>query len=169
MLHSKFKQGVFIPIIIAFIFFAGLILFIIIFTRDGSNPLVAIITLPVCIFFLVWIIRGELRTKAVKVSINEERIQVRRYLGYGAPVEYWFSEIEGIKLALLPSEYRDYELLSLIKGGRKIAKISEYYHANYFELKGKISVKCKELKLENDNLLQKSRKSEDKKQQFTKL
>lgn len=154
MLHSKFKRGVFIPVIIAFIFFVGLILVIIIFTREGGNPLIAIITLPVCIFFLIWIIRGELRTKALKVSIGDERIQVRRYLGYGAPVEYWFSEIEGYKIALLPSEYRDFESLNLIKDGRKIAKVSEYYHANYFELKGKISVKCKELKSKNNNLIQ---------------
>ena len=152
MLPSKFKRGVFIPVFVAVFLFVLLILVIILFTGEGSDPLVALITVPVCTLFLVWIILGELRTKAVKVTISYDRIEVRRYLGYGPPVEYWFSEIEGFTTVLLPSEYRDYESLNLIKDGRKIVKLSEFYHENYFELKAKISVKCKELKTEKYNL-----------------
>lgn len=153
MLSSKFKRGVFIPVFVAVFLFVLLVLVIILFAGEGNDPLILLITIPVCILFLVWIILGELRTKAIKVIISYDKIEVRRYLGYGAPVEYWFSEIEGFTTVLLPSEYRDYESLSIIQGGRKIIKLSEFYHENYFELKAKISVKCRELKTEKYNLL----------------
>ncbi len=153
MLPSKFKYGIFFPVFVAVFLFVLLFLVIFLFTGEGNDPLIALITIPVCILFLVWIILGELRTKAIKVTISYDRIEVRRYLGYGNPVEYWFSEIEEFTTVLLPSEYRDHESLNLIKGERKIIKLSEFYHENYFELKENISVKCKELKSEKYNLL----------------
>lgn len=157
MLHSKFKPGVFIPVFAALFLLVLLILVIFLFSGEGNDPLIALITMPVCIFFLIWIIRGELRTKAVSVGLSYDRIEVRKYLGNGAPVEYLFSEMEGFKTVLLPSEYRDYESLSLIKDGRKVVKLSEFYHENYFELKEDISSKCKKLKEENYNLLREIR------------
>ena len=153
MLSSKFKRGVFIPVFVAVFLFVLLVFIFILFTGEGSDPLVALIKIPVCMLFLVWIVWGELRTKVIKVSIRYDRIEVRRYLGYGTPVEYWFSEIDGFTTVLLPSEYRHYESLNLIKDGRKVIKLSEFYHENYFELKEGISVKCKELKTEKYNLL----------------
>lgn len=153
MLYSKFKPGVFIPVFAALFLFVLLILVIILFTGKGKDPLIGLITIPVCIFFLLWIVVGELRTKALKVEISYDKILVKKYLGYGAPAEFWFSEMEGFKTVLLPSEYRDYESLYLIKGGRKIIKLSEFYHENYVELKGRISGNCRKLKTEKYNLL----------------
>ena len=152
-LQSKFKRGVFIPVFAGVFLLAVLILIIIFFTGKGNDPLIAWITLPVCFLFLAWIVLGELRTKAIKVSLSYDRIEVRRYLGRGTPTEYWFSEMEGFVTVLQPSEYRDYESLSLVKDGQRIIKLSEFYHENYFELKETISLKCKKLREEKYNLL----------------
>ena len=152
-LQSKFKRGVFIPVFAGLFLLVLLILVVFLFTGDGTNPLIALITIPVCILFLVWIVVGELKTKAIQVRLSYDRIEVRRYLGRGAPVEYLFSEMEGFATVLLPSEYRDYESLSLIKDGRRIIKLSEFYHENYFELKKTIILKCKKLREEKYNLL----------------
>ena len=146
MLESKFKRGIFIPVFAAVFLFVLLICIVLFFTGQGNDPMFALITVPVSIIFLIWIVRGELRLKAVKVEISNDRIRIRRYLGYGALEEYWFSEMDGYKTVLLQSEYRDYESLSILKNGRKIVRVSEFYHENYFELKDMISAKCKRLK-----------------------
>ena len=127
MVHSRFKRGFFIPVFVAVFLFVLLVLIIIFFTGEGSNPLVPLSTIPVCMLFLIWMVWGELRTKAVKVGTSYDRIRVRRFLGFSTPVEYLFSELEGFTTVMLPSEYRDYEFLNVIKKGRKVIKLSEFY------------------------------------------
>jgi hypothetical protein len=108
-------------------------------------------------FVLLWLIWGELRTKAVKVSIDMDRINVKGFLGLGISKEVFFSEIDGYKITNLPSEYRTYEYLYLIKAGKKVIKLSEFYHNNYDELKNGVSAKSKNLGVEKFSYLREFR------------
>jgi len=119
-------------------------------TGDSMLPFVFIMLL--IIFIFVWLVWGEMRTKILKVGIEKDRIGVTNFQGLGNLKIVLFSEIDGFKTCVLPSEYKDYEYLYLIKNGQKIIKLSEFYHKNYAELKNEISKKCKNLGIEKFSL-----------------
>lgn len=102
-------------------------------------------------FFILWLVVGELRTKAVKIIIESDRITAINFFGLGVSKTFHFSELEGFKISLLPAEYRDYEYLYLMLDKQKAIKLSEFYHENYFELKKIIAQKCKHLGTEKFN------------------
>ncbi|MEO6649874.1 MAG: hypothetical protein ABIN89_26070 [Chitinophagaceae bacterium] len=120
-------------------------------SSDSLLPLV-LISLPV-IFIFVWLVWGELRTKILKISIENDKISVKNFQGLGISKVFYFSEIDGFKTSILPSEYKDFEYLYLIKSGHKIVKVSEFYHKNYSELKMEISKKCKNLGTQKFNIV----------------
>ncbi|MGZ3754862.1 MAG: hypothetical protein ACXVAY_09995 [Mucilaginibacter sp.] len=49
--------------------------------------------------------------------------------------KYYYSDLDGYSTSDLYAKGRLYEYLYLIKQGKKIGKISEYYHSNYPDLK----------------------------------
>ena len=88
----------------------------------------------------------------LKIAIESDRIIVNNFQGLGNTNVVYFSEVEGYKICVLPSEYKDYEYLYLLKNGQKIIKLSEFYHKNYPELKSEIAKKCKNLGTEKFSL-----------------
>lgn len=143
MLQSKFKAGIIFPLILSLLMLV--ILFALIYFLVGKPDfnVVFLLTVPVCLFFLVWLVNGELRKKAIKVTIENDRIYIRNFVGLGRRKQFMFAEIDGYQISILPSEYRDFEYLYLIKKGNKVATISEYYHQNYFALKNVLTRKCR--------------------------
>ncbi len=156
MIQSKFK-----PLTILTINFClGLLILltasIFVFTgnvADDSAIAFAIILLFIFLMF-VWLVWGEMRTKIIKIAIESDRISVRNYQGLGNKNVFFFSEVEGYKICVLPSEYKDYEYLYIFKNGQKIIKLSEFYHKNYPELKSEIAKKCKNLGREKFSVVQ---------------
>ncbi len=71
------------------------------------------------------------------------------FLGLGFSKEIHFSEIDGFKVAILPSEYEDYEYLYIMKNRRKIINLSEFYHKNLKNWKLQYPQKPKILELKN--------------------
>ena len=95
------------------------------------------------LFILVWLVYGELRTKVISVQVDKKTITVKKYLGLGATKEMQLSEFDGYIIAHLPHEYDTKEYLYLVKGNKKIIKISEFYHRNYSEIKKILARKIK--------------------------
>jgi hypothetical protein len=159
MLQSKFSYSAIIPFVISLLLFVFLIAVVIVFqenlTSKSSIPMFLIGFL--FIFFLLWLVWGELRTKAIKVWIETDSIIAINFLGLGTSKTFRFSEIDGYKITMLPAEYRDYEYLYLIINQQKVIKLSEFYHENYFELKKVITKKCKHLGTEKFNLMKEIR------------
>lgn len=112
-------------------------------TSDSILPLVLFLSL--IFFVLTWLIWGEMRTKILKVVIENDRIISTNFQGIGSSKIYYFTEIDGYTTIVLPSEYEDFEYLYVMKQGRKVIRISDFYHANYLDLKKEISRKCKNL------------------------
>lgn len=109
------------------------------------------VSIPITIFivfFIVWLVYGELRTKAVKLHFSDNNLNVRGFAGLGRQTSYLLSEFEGYKTAILPSQDLEYEYLYLMLDDKKKVKISEFYHRNYAEMKHYISQRTRNLGVE---------------------
>jgi hypothetical protein len=137
MIQSKFSYWAVIPITISLILFLVLIVITIVYSESltANSNLPFLLMAFVFIFFILWLVVGELRTKAVKIIIESDRITAINFFGLGVSKTFHFSELEGFKISILPAEYRDYEYLYLMLDNQKAIKLSEFYHENYFELK----------------------------------
>ena len=87
---------------------------------------------------MIW---GELRTKAIKVYIDNSSITKRNFLGLGTTTIYNFSQVSGFRTSNVSSKSGTYEYLYIIVNDKKVIKISEYYHRNYKELKSDLMKK----------------------------
>lgn len=145
MIKSKFRFWALFPFCASLFLLVILIFSAIKFygkiNSDNIFPMLLVFIFFVLI--LIWLIWGELRTKAVKVSIDMDRLSYSNFLGLGNLRVLRFSEIDGFKIANLPSEYQDYEYLYVMVNKYKVIKLSEFYHKNYKELKAMISSKSK--------------------------
>mgnify|MGYP001037476933 CR=1 FL=1 len=101
------------------------------------------------LFFLgvvwVWLLWGELRTKLITATLGQFQIAVKGFAGLGPEKIYPWRDLEGYKIAILPSEHGTYEYLYLFREGKKVVKLSEFYHQNYQELKNTIRQHCQDL------------------------
>jgi hypothetical protein len=137
MIPSKFSYWAVMPITISLILFLVLIVTTIVYSESltANSNLPFLLMAFVFIFFILWLVVGELRTKAVKIIIESDRITAINFFGLGVSKTFHFSELEGFKISMVPAEYRDYEYLYLMLDKQKAIKLSEFYHENYFELK----------------------------------
>jgi hypothetical protein len=92
----------------------------------------------------IWIVFGELRTKVVKVELYENEIILSRYFGIGKKEVYRVPEFEKFEISLVPSKYDTYEFLSLVSNGKKVIRLSSYYHKNYADLKFALIARLKD-------------------------
>jgi hypothetical protein len=153
MVESKFKFWSLLAITSSLLLFIALISTF--FTIKVSNfPLRASIPLFIFILFVIaWLFFGEIRTKAITVKIEKNTINIRRFLGLGHKKVYDFSEFEGYKISILPSESQEYEYLYLLINRKKVIKISQFYHSNYSEIKQVIIRKTKNLGKETFSII----------------
>lgn len=89
--------------------------------------------------FWLWLFNGQLRSKGVQVTINSKEVEIISLLGYGKTNIYSFKSLDGFQTCQLPWNYRTIEFLYLVKDGKRVANISQYYHKNYEELKDALS------------------------------
>lgn len=118
-----------------FISFMLLVFFTLVFT-DLSPASIAMI-IPISIFGWAWIFlfRGELRKKAVKVGIDGDKINVSRFFGVGKTITYDLSFFSGYITATVPSKNASYEYLYLMADEKAVIILSQFYHSNYDQLK----------------------------------
>lgn len=142
--HSKFRGWVFLPVAL-FLMVTGLLIVATYMLLDSREfpPLGILVFWGVFLFTWLWLFFGELRTKIIKVEVHETQIIVSNYIGLGAKKAYQFSEFDGFETCLLPTRSATYEYLYLIANGKKIIKLSEYYHSNYAELKSALEKKVR--------------------------
>lgn len=145
MLKSKFKfRALLIPVLIVAI--TSISAYII--TENWPIQIeglrwVEIYMTVLFLFTWVWLVFGELRTKIIEVTIENNTIEKRNYLGLNQ--KYNFKDFDGFQISIITSKGESFEYLYLVKDSQKIIKISEAYHKNYTELKNRIEAKSKEL------------------------
>lgn len=146
-MQSRFRFHAFMPAFLL-VFIAGLTGFVYYLLQTSHEPVPLYFTVLTFGFFIamfIWIGYGELRTKAIRITIETYQIEVSRYLGLGATQVYYLSDFEGYETAILPAKHGSYEFLYLVSNGRRVIKLSEYYHQNYHELKGALGKKLTHL------------------------
>jgi hypothetical protein len=155
MIKSKFKLWALLPPFLSIIVIGLLWLIIskLFFNSLSKPPFVVYYFLVIFIFILLWLVFSELRTKALAITIEENRIEGSNFLGLGISKWYDFKELKGFKTSSLLSLWGRYEFLYLIRDNKKVIKISEFYHQNYNELKQILLTKVKNLGLENYSLI----------------
>ena len=146
-MKSRFKYGAYITAFIAVLFTLLLIASFSLYLFVPDIPIVLCLIVSCLLIFLwLWLVWGELRTKIIGLEIGFDHLIVKRFFGLGKAQTYYFIDIEGYKTSILPARVVVYEYLYLMSGGKKVVKLSQFYHSNYSELKSEIiSLKIKDL------------------------
>ena len=141
MIESKSKIWTLLPILLAtlctgLLYFTGKT-FLITEYAFTKGYMISAFLLTFAVW--VWIFFIELRTKAIKVIVDGDTITIKSILGMGWSQKYRFDELDGFVISSIPNGLgENWECLCLLKNKRKVAKISEFYHENYFEIKDMI-------------------------------
>lgn len=137
---SKFSHKSYFVLFLAFIiiFFLFTLVFSS-FSLEIEKYEKANLALTLILFlFFIWLVFGELRTKMIFFQINEEEIVIKKLFGVLGNRVFKLSEIEGYRISKLQTKSGVYEYLYIIKDGKKVAKLSEFYHGNYSNIKDEI-------------------------------
>jgi hypothetical protein len=136
VLQSKFKFWVLLTISLLLGATALLALMLkVLFVSDKLPGIEISVFLFIFTITWMWVVFGELRTKAIQVTIKSGEIVVSRYCGLAKAITYDFARFEGFHTALLTSKYGTYEYLYLIEDSKRKVAISQFYHRNYSDLK----------------------------------
>ena len=138
---SKYKLKSFFPLICIPPIIFGLINYIY-FVLDKTKPTPPLYGLPLILllsFTIFWLFFGEFRTKMIKVILDDEYLLIQNFGGLSKSKKYYYKDLDGFRTSILHSKGGDNEYLYFIKGGKKVGKISDFYHKNYLELKAQIS------------------------------
>ncbi len=143
MIESRLKFYVYILPILTFSF--PILLYSALFLKGGFSPdlpiYIVLFFSSLMLFCFLLLLFGELRTKAIYIRIEDDKIIVKRYLGLGSKREFKIDNFDGYTVSNLYSFSGIHEYLYLTKNGRKMIKISEFYHTNYLQLKEAIHSK----------------------------
>ncbi|MCT2407489.1 hypothetical protein NZD88_08060 [Chryseobacterium antibioticum] len=145
-MKTKFTIKSLLPSILSIAFLFLVVLTLPTFFRDPyyEKNLFAIFFPFLFTFSFIVLFFGEVRTKCIILKINRNEIIIKRFWGLQTK-SYQFSEIEGWKYSHLTSKGGTYQYLYLYKNGSKIAKISQFYHVNYYQIKNQIQAQFKYL------------------------
>ena len=155
-MKTRFKFKGFFPAILSLVLIGIMINFSLEILTNSfyqRKPWVSLILLVFLIITFIWLVFGEVKNKFVVVNFEQTKISVKKFGGIFPKVEFHDSEVEGWKYSILNSRGGNYEYLYLYRGGKKIAKISEFYHQNYSEIKQHVKSKYKDLGFEQFSYL----------------
>lgn len=100
---------------------------------------------------LFLLIIHEFRNKIIWIIVISDQIEKSSYL---APNKiYHFKDFDGYQTRVIEGKFEKYEYLYLVKDGRKVVRLSQVYHKNYYEFKAVISKKAKNLGLSDYDLI----------------
>lgn len=100
------------------------------------NSLYATMTLPIlCLFFILVFWGTVFRTRAHRVTIDQQCVVVKRYFGLGKSESYALNSLDGFVSLFETGKLGVSENLFILQKGKRVVCISEFYHSNYGELK----------------------------------
>ncbi len=75
------------------------------------------------------------RTRAHRVTIDQQCVVVKRYFGLGKSESYALNSLDGFVSLFESGKLGVSENLFILQKGKRVVCISEFYHSNYGELK----------------------------------
>lgn len=146
-MQSKFKATVYLVLGLA-VFVTVYLCFLVaeyILPPYEISSLLMLVVVVFSVLVWLWLVAGELRTKAIMVTINQQTISSKSFMGLGATQTFQLNELDGFITCQLNSESGSFEYLYLLKNDKKVVKLSEYYHKNYPDLKQTLRKKVRYL------------------------
>jgi len=119
----------------------------------ANKIIVRIIVLVFFVSTLVWLLFGELRNKFILVRFSDQGISIAKLGGLLGTKSFENKDIDYWKYSKLGNYLGLDEFLYLYSNGKKIAKISEFYHKNYNEVKEYVSKRISSEGYESFNYL----------------
>jgi glucan phosphoethanolaminetransferase (alkaline phosphatase superfamily) len=151
-MESKFKIVSYF--ILLFLFFStGLLIKILFDFATTFNSKFAGSLVVLLLLFVVLIIFIELKDKIIAIKFEQNGIKINRFCGIKNPIFINNKEIDGFHNSIVTTRNGSYNYAYLMKGNKKIAKISEQYHKNFKELFSEIEKKYKNLGFINSNFI----------------
>lgn len=151
-MKSKFKIDSYFTLLF-FIFFIGFLIKILLDFKIVFNSKFAGSLVTILMFFVAFLIFIELKDKIIAVKFEENSIIINRFCGLKNSIFFDNKEIEGFRNSIITTKYGRYNYIYLMKGNKKIAKISEQYHKNFNDLSSEIEKRYKNLGFINSNLI----------------
>lgn len=100
------------------------------------NSPYATMTLPILFLFFILVFWGTVfRTRAHRVTIDQQCVVVKRYFGLGKSESYALNSLDGFVSLFESGKLGVSENLFILQKGKRVVCISEFYHSNYGELK----------------------------------
>ena len=132
-MESKFKKTAYVPIVALIaaliITISHLVIFKRAFTAGLPGKLIYFIMGTVLLSLI-----SKVRTKIVKVSFANNTITVKQVMGLGQEHRAWLSDISGFYTSAISGRHKKFDYVYIMQGNKKIAKLSNQYHANYPDL-----------------------------------
>ena len=158
MIISDFKWRIWVTLLLALVFVTIFLQCAIHFDSSFTAPEGGIIVLFI-IVFVIWMLFYDIRTKIISVVFEEGVMSVKRWLGFGREKQYLLEEITGYMTSVLRGRAGDYKIIYIISEDNKVAKISEFYHANFTEIETFITIHLKNIGKINTDIFSEVRDS----------
>ncbi len=84
----------------------------------------------------------------IKVELHNTFLTIKKFGGLSFSKKYLYQDLDGFKISVLRSSATNNEYLYFMQNGKKIGKISDFYHKNYLDMKAEIESKLKNLGFE---------------------
>lgn len=97
------------------------------------------------VLFIVFFWLTVLRTRAFLIEMDDNAIIIKRYFGAGKSVSYNFNTLDGFITLIESARGGVYESLFILKDGKRIGSISNFYHSNFDELKSVLKEKLTDM------------------------
>jgi hypothetical protein len=158
-MRSKFSVNIIGPIVCFFLLLFAIIFCAFAFYLAGIEIKFIILVDLIPFTIIVWVFYGEFRTKMIVAVLGKSYVIIVGYGGAGTPKRIEYAELDGYSVSVLSNVNNDYLYLYFVKDGKKIAKISQFYHSNYAEMKSDIAGRLKYLGESEFNYWQEIRES----------
>jgi len=97
------------------------------------------------VLFIVWLIVIVLGRRLVEITLFDDHLEVKKFIGLAKPHSYLFSALDGFKTDAFSYRQNHYERVCVLKNGKVLFEISSYFHKDYFGLKEALTFTLKEL------------------------
>ena len=145
-MRSTFTKRIFLPLVVLAVVAGALLIVSFSLVGKLNENWIPVAAFYICFLFIFcWLVFGEMRVRMIAVEIANDHLVVASFLGLGKKREWYFLELDGYETVLLPSRYSTYEYVFILRGGKRVVRLSAFYHRNYEEFKTLLARKLKHL------------------------
>jgi len=132
MIQSKFKLKVYFPLVLV-IALTTLIIWNLVdfektFTSLGGGIFVVTLLISLNLFIIVAILKTQY------VALNNEHITIKNFLGWGIDKQQDNIKTFGYYKSSFQYQGKVDNIIYIVKGNKKLAKLSDFYHLNFAEM-----------------------------------